>query len=380
MFAGGVALVALTWGSLVATFVSPRGRSLLQRGSSVVPRSVRGVLVVVARLTSSYARKDSLLSAVGPVSLVAQLAAFLGTFVLGGAMQLLPWAGSFGLAVPQSAGALFVVGLAHAGGSTNDVIRVLVAATGTVTIALQIGYLPVLYQAYARREALVALTESRAGVPAWGPEVLMRHQLVDSLGALEDLYRDWEHWSADVAESHGTHPVLVLFRSPEAGYSWLLSLLAVLDAAALHLALCPSSCPPEARMCLRMGFSALRRIATTLGWPYDRDPSPQGPIELDARSFEDAVAQLVGTGFPVERDAAAAWPHFRGWRVNYEAVAYRLADYLVAPHAPWSGPRHHLPQDVVPPERPPHRSPDGGPVEADWLRARAAPRGPGLTR
>jgi len=370
VFAAGIVLVGLTWASLVATFVSPRGQSMLQRASSTVQRSVRAGLVAVARLTPSYARKDSLLSAIGPVALVAQLAVFLATFVLGGAMQLLPWAGSFGLAVRQAAAAFFVVGLVGADGPTNNVIRVLAAATGAVTIALQIGYLPVIYQAYAQREALVALTESRAGVPAWGPEVLMRHQLVDAVGALPDFYRDWELWSADVAESHGTHPVLVLFRSPEVGYSWLLSLLAVLDAAALQLALCPSTAPSQARMCLRMGFSALRRLAATLRWPYDPDPSPAGPIELEYAAFEAAVAQLAETGFALERDAAAAWPHFRGWRVNYEAIAYRFADYLVAPHAPWSGDRHHLPADVVPPDRPPHRSPDGASVEADWLRHR----------
>ena len=369
-FVAGVVLVSLTWASLIATFVSPRGQSIFQRASSVVQRTVRVALVAAVRLTPSYARKDTVLATIGPVALVAQLVVFLATFVLGGAMQLLPWAGSFGLAVRQSAAAFFVVGLASADGPTNNVIRVLAAATGAITIALQIGYLPVIYQAYAKREALVALTESRAGVPAWGPEVLMRHQLVDALGALPGFYRDWEIWSADVAESHSTHPVLVLFRSPEVGYSWLLSLLAVLDAAALQLALCPVAAPSDARMCLRMGFSALRRLATTLRWPYEEDPSPLGPIELDFASFESAVAQLVGTGFPAERDAAGAWPHFRGWRVNYEALAYRFADYLVAPHAPWSGSRLHLPQDVVPPDRPPHRSPDGGTVDADWLRPR----------
>lgn len=367
-FTVGALLVLATWSSLIATFVSPRGRSIFQRGSSLVIRAVRAAVVLLIRLTPSYAAKDSMLASVGPVALVVQLAAFLVTFVIGGALQLLPWAGSFSLALRQSAGSLFVVGLVGGAGPTNNVIRVFAAATGAITIALQIGYLPVIYQAYARREALVALMESRAGVPAWGPEVLMRHQLVDAVDALGDLYRDWELWSADLAESHGTHPVLVLFRSPEVGYSWVLSLLAVLDAAALQLALWPSTAPSQARMCLRMGFSAFRRLAATLGWPYDPDPSPLGPIQLDYASFAAAVTQLLDTGPPVERSIEEAWVHFRGWRVNYEAIAYRLADYLVAPHAPWSGSRHHLPQDVVPPARPPHRSPDGAAVHDDWLR------------
>ena len=70
--------------------------------------------------------------------------------------------------------------------------------------------------------------------------------------------------------------------------------------------------------------------------------------------------QLVReTGFPVERTSEEAWRHFRGWRVNYEALAYRLADRVVAPRAPWSGERRHLPLELMPPKRPPHRIPDG---------------------
>ncbi|MCU1492922.1 MAG: hypothetical protein JWO62_686 [Acidimicrobiaceae bacterium] len=367
-FAAGIVIVFATWASLVATLVLPRGESFFQRLSSVVLRALRVAVVSLARLTPSYATKDSLLSLIGPVGVLLQLAVFLAAFVAGAALQLVPWTVSFPTAFSQAAGSVFVVGLIGDVGPTNNMIRVLAAATGAVTIALQIGYLPAIYQSYASREALVARMESRAGTPAWGPEVLIRHLLVNALDAIDDFYRDWEVWAADVAESHGTHPVLVAFRSAEVGYSWVLSLLAVLDAAALQLALCPSTAPSSARMCLRMGFSALRRIATTLRWPYDRDPLPEGPIELDYADFASAVAQLVEAGLPVERTAEEAWPHFRGWRVNYESIAYRLADYLVAPHAPWSGERHHLPPDIVPPARPPHRSPDNDPWDDDRFR------------
>ena len=78
---------------------------------------------------------------------------------------------------------------------------------------------------------------------------------------------------------------------------------------------------------------------------------------LAVGDFETAVAMLEEVGFPIERSAAEAWPHFHGWRVNYEALVYRAADRLVVPPAPWSGPRRHLPDTVVPPDRPPHRSP-----------------------
>jgi hypothetical protein len=228
-----------------------------------------------------------------------------------------------------------------------------------VVVALQIAYLPALYGAFNKREALVAMLESRAGVPAWGPELLARHQLVGIIDALPGFYADWELWAADLAESHTTYPVLLLFRSPEPWFSWLVGLLAVLDGAAMHLALAPSTASSQARLCLRMGLTALTRIARTLGWKVDPDPSPEGPISLTYEEFAEAVDMLRETGFAMERSAEEAWPDFRGWRVNYETVAYRLCDRVTAPPAPWSGPRRHLRAGVVAPRRPPQRAPGG---------------------
>jgi hypothetical protein len=106
-----------------------------------------------------------------------------------------------------------------------------------------------------------------------------------------------------------------------------------------------------------MGFTALNRIATALRWHVDPDPNPEGPIALTYEEFEQAVQMLEGVGFPMERTAEEAWPDFRGWRVNYETTAYRLADRLTAPPAPWSGPRKHLKSASVAPRRPPQRAP-----------------------
>ena len=142
-----------------------------------------------------------------------------------------------------------------------------------------------------------------------------------------------------------------------------MGLTAVLDSAALLLAFNPSTAPSTARLCLRMGFTALRDIAESIGIPVDRDPKPDGPLELTYEDFLDAVDWLGEVGFPMERSAEDAWAHFRGWRVNYEAPAYALADRAVAAPAPWTGPRHHLPEAVAMPQRPPHRSPDGTLIE-----------------
>src|ERR1017187_5599794 len=89
---------------------------------------------------------------------------------------------------------------------------------------------------------------ARAGVPSWGPELLARtHYALGSGGStihtLPDLYAQWERWAADVAESHTTYLPLTRFRSPKPLSSWVTALLAVLDSAALYLALSPQKAP-----------------------------------------------------------------------------------------------------------------------------------------
>ncbi len=358
-FVLGILLIVITWGGVIAVFVVPRGRSLFQRLPSRLIFTVYRLFVWGSHLFRKFRNKDGLLAAAGAIALVVQLLSFLTAFMFGYALALIPWAHSFSLAIRESAAALFIVGIADFTRHTNEYLIVFAAVSGAVSIAIQIGYLPVIYQSFSRRESLVTMMEARAGVPAWGPEVLIRAELVGTRDALPDFYKEWELWSADVAESHSTYPVLNLFRSPRPGFSWMLSLLAVMDACALHLSLAPTQAPSEARLCLRMGFSALRRIAKTLGWSFNIDPKPDDPIDLTFDDFAQAVEQLRDVGFPIEREASDAWPHFHGWRVNYEALGYRFADFLVTPHAPWTGPRKHLPASLAPPERPPHREPTG---------------------
>jgi hypothetical protein len=370
----GLVVVLVTGAGMVATLVMPRGKSAFHLIGATVTRSVRLVVVGISRLFKDFEIKDGILSTIGPLSLLAQLGAFLGLFLVGYSIAMWPYAGSYGLAAREAGSSLFTIGLAQVGGPSSDVLVIMAAATGAVAIALQIGYLPAIYQAFNRRESLVTLMEARAGLPAWGPEVLARHQLIQTLDALPGLYSDWEMWAAEVAESHTSYPVLLYFRSPQPWYSWVLALLAILDACAMQLALSPATASSEARMCLRMGFTALRRIASTLGWEYEADPLPDAPLQLTYAEFEYAVEVLVATGFPTERSPAEAWPHFQGWRVNYESIAYKLADRVVAPRAPWSGERRHLSEVLTTPRRPPHRSPEGG--VADETRHRPGGHGP----
>jgi hypothetical protein len=53
------------------------------------------------------------------------------------------------------------------------------------------------------------------------------------------------------------------------------------------------------------------------------EPAPGAAISLTYDEFFDAVVRLREVDFPIEREPEAAWPHFVGWRVNYEQAAYR---------------------------------------------------------
>jgi hypothetical protein len=355
-FALGVLVVAGTWGSLLRTLVLPRGSS--SRLSMVVGQIlVRRLFLWLARRAESYEVKDRILSSAAPIALLAALLTWLSLFIIGYALMLWSIDLSPLEALREAGSSIFTLGFSTTTSPGATVIDFLAAITGLLAVALEIAYLPVLYSAFNRRETLVTVLQSRAGSPAWGPEILARHQLVNIVDSLPALYSDWERWAADVGESHANYTVLVWFRSPHPFRSWVLALLAVLDSAALYQALSPDRVPSEARLCLRMGFTCLRDIATALRIPYDADPFPEDPIELTYEEFTQGVERLEVIGFPMERSAEEAWPHFRGWRVNYESIAYRLADLVVAAPGPWGGTRRELPGLTISPERPANRRP-----------------------
>jgi hypothetical protein len=138
--------------------------------------------------------------------------------------------------------------------------------------------------------------------------------------------------------------------------SWLIGLLAVMDSAALLLSLAPSRDRIEPRLCLRMGFTALRQMGAAVSIPVEEDPDPDADLQLTFEEFRVGVQRLIDVGFEIERSAEEAWPHFRGWRANYESVAYSLAYATDAVPALWSGPRR-WDHEPIAPRRPPNRLP-----------------------
>ncbi len=351
----GIMVLVVNAAGVIVVLIVPRSGS----GLVAYPmRAVRALFRGLASLARRYATKDRILAISEPVALVVLLATWLTVTVVG--FTLVNWGlghGTLDQAFSEAGSSVFTLGFALNHQTGSHIVDFVAAGTGMVLVALQIAYLPTIYSAYNRRETLVTLLESRAGAPAWGPELLMRHQLVGLIDNLASLFAEWERWAADVAESHTSYPSLLYLRSPRPLNSWVVSLIAVMDAAAMTLALDPEGSPVEARLCLRMGFNCLRDIAQATRIPFEADPSPDDPILLPEADFRSAAARLAELGYPASRTLDEAWPHFRGWRVNYEAVAYALASVLNAPPAPWTGPRRLFPAESLAPSRPADRQP-----------------------
>ena len=365
---GGL-LVIWAWRSVIGTLIV--SRSISTKLTIWVDLFVNGMYQLRLRKVSEYRHRDRILATQPAAVLMGQLVAWLGVAYVGFTFLLWPFSASgIGRAATDAGSSMFTLGFAEPSGSFPAAIVFLGAGTGLIIVALQIGYLPTLYAAFNRRETEVALLNGRAGVPSWGPELLARtHYALGSgmstLDTMPDLYAQWERWAADVAESHTTYLPLVRFRSPGAYSSWVTALLAVIDSAALFLALNPDEAPEvAARLCLRGGFQCFVRIAQAMGIPVPMEPDPQASITLTYEEFLDGVAVMKKVGFPVKRDPEEAWPDFAGWRVNYEQAAYAVASAVHAVPALWSGPRVHNIEPIAP-LRPPYGRPPADKPPAD---------------
>jgi hypothetical protein len=352
----GAVLVLTAAASVIGTLIVPR--PVGGRLTRWIDGIVNGAFHMATATIADYRRRDRVLATQAATLLLAQLIAWLGIFFVGYSLLLWPFVpGGVTSAFTTAGPAVWEIGSVAAHGAAERAILDVGALTGIVTVTLQIAYLPTLYAAFNRRETEVALLNARAGVPSWGPELLARTHYalgsgVSAIDTLPDLYAQWERWASDVAESHTTYLPLVRFRSPRPLSSWVTALLAVLDSAALFLALAPKTAPTvPARLCLRSGFECLKQVARAMGTQLPEEADPNGMISLSYEEFLDAVARMREVNFPIERDPADAWPDFVGWRINYEQAAYSLAAAVDAVPSLWSGPRRRG-TPAIPPFRP----------------------------
>ena len=352
----GLALLCATFWSLLRTLVVPRGQSRLNRAKNMV---LFAAFRAAAHRTRTYVGRDRVLTWASPLAIFTSLLMWLVLFFI--AYSMIMYATSdlpFMVAAREAGSSLFTLGYATHDRANLTALDFVAAATGPITIGLLIGYLPTFYAAYQQREAEVTLLLARAGEPNWGPELLARHSQVGTIARLDDLWPLWERWAAVVSESHTNFPVLIQMRSARPARNWLVSLLCVMDAAAMQVSMNPGMPQDRARLMIRQGVLCLRELAVVEGVPFDPDPDPDTASDVSLDDFADACRMLQSFGYPRERAVEDAYLHFRGWRANYESVAYELAARIDAVPAPWTGPRRP-PLPIIEPTMPVNRSPKG---------------------
>jgi hypothetical protein len=335
--------VGATVGSAIETVVLPRAAPT--RIPRVVSLAVRKLLTLGTKRSTSYTERDRLMALLGPVALVCILGTWLLIILTAYAVVFFcvtgrSWSGSIEL----SGSSAFTLGTSSDSRLGPSLLSYSEAGLGLLIVALFITYFPSIYGAFTRREAGVALLQVRAGSPPTAVEMLIRyHRIEGRRYQLTDLWRQWEAWFADIDESHTTFKILPFFRSPQPERSWVVAAGTLLDAASFWLA-CVSEHPidPDAQLCIRAGYIALRHIADAYRIPYDPDPTPDGPITISRQEWDQAMGQMEAAGVPLIDDRDQAWRDWRGWRVNYDTALLRLARLVEAPLAPWVSDRTPL--------------------------------------
>lgn len=335
----GAALIAVTILSAIRTTVLPRGTQ--SRVSSAVVTAVRALFRLRARRSDSYETRDRIMAMLGPVALLAILASWLLLVMTGFTLVYLAVTGrSLARAIELSGSSMFTLGTTSENTLGPLMVTYAEAGLGLLILALLITYMPSIYGAFSRRENGVALLQVRAGSPPRAASMLIRfHRIEEPRFRLTELWRQWETWFADVEETHSTFPILVFFRSPQPERSWITTAGALLDGAAFWVAAVEHPMDPDAQLCLRAGYLALRRIAELFGIRFDPDPPPDGPISIGRPEWEKEMDEMADAGVPVKGDRDEAWAAWSGWRVNYDQVLLELARLVEAPLAPWASDR-----------------------------------------
>jgi len=241
----GVALVLTIMWEAFETLVLPRRVSRRFRLTRGYYRLLWGIWSSIGTHHPGP-RRENYLSVFAPLSLLLLLAFWVAGSVLGFALiewgVKAPFAPNGALALPAylyvSTTTFVTLGLGDITplSSLGRFLTGIEAIAGFGFLALTIAYLPVLYQAFSRREVRISMLDQWAGSPPTSVELLRRSASKGTLSSVDRLLEDWELWSSELLESHLSYPVLAYFRSQHEQESWLAALTTVLDTCSLVLA------------------------------------------------------------------------------------------------------------------------------------------------
>jgi hypothetical protein len=337
---GAAVLIGIVLWDAFEVIVLPRRVARRWRVTRLFYRVTWGIWSAVARRIRSRERRESLLGIYGPLSLLFLLGLWAVSLVLG--FGALHWAlgttlhtpaepASFGTYLYLSGTTFFTLGLGDVTprGPLARALTVLESGVGFGFLALVIGYFPVLYSAFSRREVSITLLDPRAGSPPTVAELLRRHGR-DHLHHMERFLHQWEQWTAELMESHLSYPVLAYFRSQHANQSWLAALTTVLDVCALLMATTADSTWQA-----RVTFAMARHAVIDLTRVFHLQPVAPAQDRLHSADMAGLFQLLAEAGRPLE-DREDAVSELTELRRTYEPYVNALAVHLLMPLPAWT--------------------------------------------
>jgi hypothetical protein len=328
--AGAATILGVFWDAF-ETLILPRRVSRRLRLAAMFFRVTWAVWARGARRVRDARHRETYLSFYGPLSLLLLIVVWAFGMIVGfallqaGAGRLHPaGSGGFGTVLYLSASTFFTLGPGDVvpASSLSRAIAGIESGAGFGFLALVIAYLPVLYQAFSRREVSISLLDERAGSPPAAGELLGRRGAsYHETG--QQFLRDWELWAAELMESHLSYPVLGYFRSQHENQSWVAALTTILDACALVLATIDSIPPGQAQLTFAMARHAAVDLAVIFGTP----PTPPAADRLPPEDVERLRARLEEGNVAMATDADAI-EALTALRASYEPYVHALSLHL----------------------------------------------------
>jgi len=303
----------------------------------------------IAGHIQTSARQQSFLGYFGPLSLILLLEFWAASLIVGFALLQYGIGGheqlgtepiTFGRILYQSGETFFTLGYGDIVPTSRlaRALAVLEAGMGFAFLGVVIGYLPVVYASFSRREIQISMLDARAGSPPTATELLVRlagsseNPAIDQI-VLDEVLRDWERWAGELLESHISYPVLSFFRSQHSNQSWLGALMVMLDVTSLVITGIEGIHPGQARLTFAMARHAAVDLAQVVNARYDTH-EVERMTEADFQALRETLA-AVGLKL---RSSDEARQKLAKLRSMYEPYVHSTAVRLMVSLPPWRHP------------------------------------------
>jgi hypothetical protein len=311
---GGIAIIWMVLLDAFETVVLPRR---VLRNFKLTAYFYRRTWIPWRKIASHIktpSRQQNFLGYFGPLSLILLLAFWAATLIfgfsllqygIGGHEQLNREPLSFGKILYHSGETFFTLGygdIVPTSGAARA-LSVFEAGMGFAFLGVVIGYIPVVYSSFSRREIEISMLDARAGSPPSAAELLVRLAGTSkepgvNQRVMDEVLRAWERWAAELLESQISYPVLTFFRSQHSNQSWLAALTTMLDVTSLVLVGIEGVHPGQAKSTFAMARHAAVDLAQVVNAKHD----PTAPDRLPPQEYEALRAALEAAGLRLRSD------------------------------------------------------------------------------